>query len=419
MRAFAATTNNIAIEVVWRSGARSLVTNVAANRLYEIEETGAEPSRTRTKNDVKTKPMFKEVSALPGYKEATNAVQAAADLDGDGQLELFVGGQAVPGRWPDSASSFLYKRIDGKWTLDQENSKRLSGAGLVNGAIFSDMDGDCDADLVLACEWGPIRIFRNERGVLIEATAELGLAGYTGWWNGVGAGDFDSDGKTDLIASNFGRNTKYERYRSKPLRLVYGDFNGTGGVESMEAVYDEALRGYAPTLNVWTMARSMPWLLEKFGGYEPFSRATIEQALGERAHNAKHLEANWFESTIFSNRGGKFEARPLPIEAQFSPAFAVCVADFDVDGRQDVFLSQNMFQTPPETSRYDAGRGLLLRGDGKGAFEAIPGQKSGLLIYGEQRRATAADYDNDGRVDIAIQVGAATKFYRNVTAERE
>jgi len=218
----------------------------------------------------------------------------------------------------------------------------------------------------------------------------------------------------DLIGSNWGRNTKYERYRAKPLRLVYGDFNGNGAVEQIEVCYDDAIRAYAPILNIWSLSRGLPWLLEKFGSYEAFGRATIEQALGDRGREAKYLEANWLESTLFLNRGERFEARPLPIEAQMSPAFAVCVADFDSDGNEDVFLSQNFFGTRSETSRYDAGRGLLLRGDGRGGFTAVDGQESGLLIYGEQRGAAAGDYDGDGRVDLVVtQVGGETKLYHN------
>src|SRR4029079_17386752 len=126
------------------------------------------------------------------------------------------------------------------------------------------------------------------------------------------------------------------------------------------------------------------------------------------------LEARSLESTIFLNRGDRFEARSLPAEAQFAPAFGICVADFDGDGSDDVFLSQNFFGVRPDTSRYDAGRGLLLRGDGRGGFAAVSGQQSGLMIYGEQRAAAAADYDRDGRIDLAVtQVGAETKLYRN------
>lgn len=353
---------------------------------------------------------------LPGSASSTGPL-ALADVDGDGKLDLFVGGRCLPGRWPEAASSLLFRQIDGQWVLDPENTRRLAGVGLVSGAAFADLDGDADPDLVLACEWGPVRVFRNDRGQLTEATEELGLASIQGWWNGVSAGDFDGDGRLDLVASNWGRNTKYERFRSSPLRLVHGDFNGDGSVGLFESCFDEALNQYAPILNIWTMSRSFPWLLEKYSSFESFSRIRVEEALGDRAPSASRLEANWLDSTLFLNRGQRFEARPLPVGAQVAPAFAVCVADFDGDGREDVFLSQNFFATRADTSRYDAGRGLLLRGDGRGEFAAVPGQESGLLIYGEQRGAAACDYDQDGRVDLAVaQVDAETKLYRNLTA---
>jgi hypothetical protein len=185
----------------------------------------------------------------------------------------------------------------------------------------------------------------------------------------------------------------------------------------VESWYDDGQRKYVPILNVWLMSRSLPWLLEKFRNYESFSRAGVGDAFGDRLQAAAPLEAGSLDSTVFLNRGGRFEARPMPIEAQMAPAFGVCVADFDSDGNEDVFLSQNFFGTRPETSRYDAGRGLLLLGDGRGGFVAATGQQSGLLIYGEQRGVAAGDYDGDGRTDLVVtQVGAETKLYRNETA---
>jgi hypothetical protein len=136
--------------------------------------------------------------------------------------------------------------------------------------------------------------------------------------------------------------------------------------------------------------------------------------LGERFGRAKQLTATTLATTLFLNRPGHFAARPLPTAAQFAPVFSVQVADFDGDGNEDVFLSQNCFAYRREENRCDAGRGLWLRGDGRGDFTALEGHLSGIAVYGEQRGAAVADFDQDGRVDLVVtQNGAATKLYRN------
>jgi hypothetical protein len=130
------------------------------------------------------------------------------------------------------------------------------------------------------------------------------------------------------------------------------------------------------------------------------------------------LQAVWLETTLFLNRGDHFEVRVLPTEAQLAPAFGICVGDLDGDGKEDIFLSQNFFAVDGDTPRYDAGRGLCLRGDGGGKFQPIPGQNSGIEIYGEQRGCALCDYDGDGRVDLAVtQNSAETKLYQNVAAK--
>jgi len=117
---------------------------------------------------------------------------------------------------------------------------------------------------------------------------------------------------------------------------------------------------------------------------------------------------------IFLNRGDHFDARPLPIAAQFAPAFGVSVADFDGDGNEDIFLAQNFFGVDAESSRQDAGVGLVLLGDGRGGFRALSPLEAGISIYGEQRGSAVGDFDIDGRVDLVVaQHNGRTRLFRN------
>jgi hypothetical protein len=363
------------------------------------------------------------VEDFPGG-EASPGPLAMADVDGDGVLDLFVGGRVAPREYPTPVSSLLFRGGGAKFARAEENCRRLAGVGLTSGAVFSDLDGDGWPDLVLACEWGPLRIFRNERGRLAPwdwpvtgLTPQLStLSRLTGWWNGVTAGDFDGDGRLDLAASNWGRNTKYQWRREQPLRIYYGRWRIPEVVDQMEGYYDPALKKVVPWCT-YEVARAMPWLAERFPTYGAFGKVSVAELLGERLQTTKTLTASWLETTLFLNRGDRFEARVLPVEAQLAPAFGLGVGDLDGDGNEDLFLSQNFFALDGDTSRYDAGRGLLLVGDGQGNFRAVPGQESGVKVYGEQRGCAVGDYDADGRADLVVtQNGAATKLYRNTGA---
>jgi hypothetical protein len=343
---------------------------------------------------------------------------ATADYDGDGDLDLFVGGRTAPSRYPEPASSQLYQNENGLFQLDQKNSEGLKDLGLVSGAVFSDVDSDGDSDLILAMEWGPILILRNEKGNFTNATTELGLAPYLGWWNGVTTGDLDEDGRLDIIASNWGLNSKYHATMEQPLRIYYHDFDNNGTLDIIETYYDAKMNKLVPQRGLASIASAIPYVRIRTVTHKKFGASSVQEIIGPALQQAGEIQANTLAHTIFFNRGERFEAVALPPEAQFAPAFYVGVADFDGDGHDDVFLSQNFFASQMETSRSDAGRGLWLKGDGTSRLHPIPGQQSGIKVYGEQRGAALGDYDKDGRVDLVVtQNSAATKLYHNIGAK--
>jgi len=348
---------------------------------------------------------------------------AVADIDGDGALDLFVGGRVVRGQYPRATSSKLYRQRGGSLVLDPDNNKALESIGMVSGAVWSDLDGDGFPELLLACEWGGIRLFHNDHGRLAAATLPLSnppgstLNELTGWWSGITTGDFDGDGKQDIIVSNWGLNDAYRASREHPLRLYYGEGSDMGEMDLIESWYSPEINADVPCRTLDALGRAFPVLAGRYGTYEDFGRATLNQILSVIPRRFEVLENLTLQSMLFLNRGKSFMQVPLPAEAQFAPAFAVNVTDMDGDGHEDLFLSQNFFAVRPERDRQDAGRGLWLRGDGKGGLVSVAGQVSGVEVYGEQRGAAVGDFNEDGRADLVVtQNGAPTRLFENVAA---
>lgn len=349
---------------------------------------------------------------------------AMADVDGDGALDLFVGGRVVPGNYPEPAPSGLFRQTTNGWTALDAGSPIWSRLGLVTAAAFSDIDLDGDADLLVATEWGPLHVLRNDRERWVDWDIPLKwgnsgitnrLSQATGWWQGLCPVDLDGDGRLDLVAANWGRN---HRYAGGVVRLFAGNFDGNGGLEWVETLKKRGDSGEWPQITWRRLVESWPSIRERFPTRRGFGQASVSELLGTAVASARIAEAVVLDSVVFLNRGDHLVARPLPPEAQWSPAFGVAAADFDGDGSEDVVLAQNFFGSQPETDRDDAGSGLFLRGDGAGGLSAWGPGESGLVLPGEQRAVAVADFDQDGRSDVVItQNRELTQLLRNTGAK--
>jgi hypothetical protein len=410
------------------AGKRAVLVAVAQ---YESPDTNR-PAVFRF--EVNTNPTQVKVSGAGETQELRSSPGplAVADFDGDGDLDLFVGGRVNPGAYPVAATSQILRQHSGKLSLDAGNSLLLKQVGLVSGAVWSDLTGDGYPELILASEWGPLRVFRNDNGSLRDwdfpvhistgpdaAPAKPSLLSrLSGWWNGVTTGDFDEDGRLDMVASNWGLNDGYHATEAHPLSLHYGDLGGRGMTDLIEARFVPELGGDAPRRNLTAMTMVFPNLAASFPTHQAFSTATRDQLLQALGAPAQRVQAATLASMIFLNRGSNFIAMPLETEAQFAPAFGLNVGDADGDGHEDLFLSQNFFAMRPEWPRLDGGRGLWLRGDGHGKLRAMTAAESGIAVYGEQRGSAVGDFNLDGRLDLAVsQNGAATRLFENIGAK--
>ena len=352
------------------------------------------------------------VGALPPDTASVGPL-ALADVNGDGRPDLFVGARVKPGVWPLPAQSHLYLRApDGSWTLDTANEGVLGTLGLVSSALFADLDGDGWPDLVVTAEFGPVRALHNDHGRFTEATKQLGLDAVTSRWNGVSAGDFDGDGRLDLVATSWGRNIPWQASSDRPYELVLGNLGGALGL--LFARRDSATGREMPLGSYEQLGTIVPSFTNRFRMYAAFARADVDSVLGPARDSVVRIGATTFDHVLWLNRGDHFEPHPLPAAAQLAPAFAPVVGDFDGDGHEDLFLAQNFSPTSLWTPRFDAGEGLLLLGDGRGGFRALSVNQSGIRVLGDQRGAAAADYDGDGRLDLAVsQNGAKTTLWHN------
>jgi enediyne biosynthesis protein E4 len=329
----------------------------------------------------------RDVAALPEMLTSTAAVRAG-DFTGDGRPDLFVGGRLTPRSYPHPTRSYLLRNEGGRFVdVTHEFAPELAQpAGMITDAVWIDFDGDQRLDLVTTGEWMPVQFYRNDGKRLRNVTQSTRLPPLRGWWYSLAAGDFDKDGRPDLVAGNLGLNSLYTTSKKSRFGVYAGDFTGnrtTGVVLTKEIDGTEY-----PWAGLVPLGREMYSLALRFPTYGSFAQAPIAQVLGpEMRKQAIHYQVDTFASVFLRNEGGGgFSASALPNLAQIAPIRGIIAHDVDADGHLDLIVAGNIFDAEPNTTRADAGNGLWLRGDGKGHFTPMPPSESGLLaplnVYG-------------------------------------
>lgn len=341
---------------------------------------------------------------LPDTRVPGSSV-SAADFDRDGDLDLFVGTRFRAHQWPLAATSRLLRNDNGTLVdASSELAKPLDEIGLVTGSVWSDVDQDGWIDLLLTLEWGPVKVLKNEKGVLVDATAAAGTADVSGWWNSIAGGDIDNDGDIDYVALNFGLNTKYHADKQRPVALYAGDFDKNGSLDLVEAEYEGDI--CYPIRGRSCSTQAMPFLKDRFPTFREFALADVIQVYSSSSLDASSkCSANELQSVLLINDGsGSFEVRPLPRWVQISPGFGTALQDFNADGNLDLCIAQNFMQPQPETGQLDGGLGILLLGDGNGQFRRLTPKESGISVPGQGMALTVADWNDDAAPDLLMSV---------------
>lgn len=330
--------------------------------------------------------FHKATNALPPEFSSGSRV-VAADYDGDGAVDLFVGGRVEPGQYGLDPRSLLLKN-DGRAHFTDVTAKlapELAHVGMVTDALWRDVDGDGRLDLVVVGEWMAVTIFHNEGGGRLKRLAVPGLEKSHGWWNRIIAGDFTGHGRVDFIVGNMGLNGRLRASATEPTRMYVKDFDGNGTLDQILTTYNHGVSYPLPLRD--DLLKALPFLKPRFTSYKDYALKTVEQVFTPKELAGAVIKQSYtFATSLVRNNGdGSFTLVPLPDEAQLAPVYGILATDVDRDGHLDLLLAGNFDGVRPDLGPMRSSFGMLLRGDGQGGFTPVRAPESGFVVPGQSR----------------------------------
>jgi len=390
---------------------------------YEIKE-GDERLQDRFFEQVNGDFIYNP-NALPKLLHNGLAIKSA-DVDQDGDLDIFVGGRVMNDAYPEALDSYLLENVSDESGVRFKvvNEIRFPGLhkiGMVTDAIFTDVNQDGWADLIIVGEFTEINVYINQEGTF-EKQRINSLIDIHGFWNSIAASDLDGDGDQDYILGNRGLNQFNPIDKDRPFRLYVHDFDQNGSVDVLPFAYyknrDNQYQEF-PFMSRLDFSKEINSVRRMFQTFESYATADINTIFTDSTLQlADVYEANYVETSVLLNKGnGNFELKALPKEAQFAPVYGILSQDFDQNGTMDILLIGNDFGNEIFFGRQNALNGLLLSGQEDGSFLPLKSGQSGFYVPGNAKSLVNL-YSNDKEMIVSAQNrGPVASFFKSITGQ--